>query len=137
MDPITVILPGAQSLVAAILADGWTQVRTALARRWSRETDEPQADIEHRLDAAHSQASELTNSQGADEQALLRAYWAGYLAAVLAERPALLGLVRDLHGTLTAPAASNSSVHNSNSGTVTTLIQGRDISGGISGFGNA
>ena len=130
MDPMTVVLPGAQSLVTAILADGWTHVRRALAHRWSRQTREPQADIEHRLDAAHTQASEMTAGHGDGEQALLQAYWAGYLAAVLAERPALLDLVRDLHGTLTAPD-STTSVQNTNSGTVTTLVQGRDISGGI------
>ncbi|QMU68371.1 hypothetical protein [Streptacidiphilus sp. P02-A3a] len=127
---MTIVLPGAQSLVAAILTDGWTHVRTALARRWSRQTHEPQTDIEHRLDTAHSQASDMTVGHGDGEQALLQAYWAGYLAAVLAERPALVDLVRDLPGTLTAPDSATS-VQNTNSGTVTTLVQGRDISGGI------
>lgn len=127
---MTVVLPGAQTLVTAILTDGWTRVRTALAHRWSRQTDEPQSDIEHRLDAAHTQASEMTADHGDSEQALLRAYWAGYLAAALAERPALLDLVRDLRGTLTAPDTT-ASVQNVNSGTATTVVQGRDFSGGI------
>ena len=130
MDPTTVVLPGAQALVTAILADGWTHVRTALAHRWSRLTREPQADIEHRLDAAHAQASTVTAGHGDSEQALLQAYWAGYLAAALAEHPGLLDLVRNLHGTLTTPD-STTSVQNTNSGTVTRLVQGRDISGGI------
>jgi len=125
MDPMTVVLPGAQSLVTAILTDGWTHVRTALAHRWSRQTHEPQADIEHRLDAAHTQASEMTAGHADSE-----AYWAGYLAALLAERPALLDLVRDLHNTLTPPD-STPSVQNTNSGTATTLVQARDITGGI------
>ncbi|MEU9118778.1 hypothetical protein AB0C96_02775 [Streptomyces sp. NPDC048506] len=129
---MTVILPGAQSLVTAILADGWTRVRTALARRWSRETREPQAAIEERLDAAHAQAAEITSGDADGDQALLRAYWAGYLAAVLAERPALLGLVRDLRSAVADPGAHDGpSVHNTNSGTVTTLIQGGDFSGNI------
>ncbi len=127
---MTVVLPGAQSLVTAILTDGWAHVRTALAHRWSRQTHEPQSDIEHRLDAAHTQASEMTAGHEGSEQALLQAYWAGYLAAVLAERPALLDLIRDLQGTQTAPD-STTSLQNTNSGTVTTLVQGRDISGGI------
>jgi hypothetical protein len=130
MDPLTVVLPGAQSLVTAILTDGWTHVRTALAQRWSRQTREPQAAVEQRLDAAHAQAAEMTAGHERSEQALLQAYWAGYLAAALADRPALLDLVRDLHGTLT-DADATTSVHNTNSGTVTTLVQGRDISGGI------
>ncbi len=124
------VLPGAQSLVTAILTDGWTHVRTVLAHRWSRQTNEPRTDVENRLDAAHTQASEMTADHGDNEQALLQAYWAGYLAAVLAERPALLDLLRDLHGTLTAPDTTTF-VHNTNSGTVTALVQGRDISGGI------
>ncbi|MGW1891189.1 hypothetical protein ACWCP6_13165 [Streptomyces sp. NPDC002004] len=136
MDPMTVILPGAQSLVTAILTDGWTHVRTALARRWSRQTREPQAVIEQRLDAAHAQSADLTTGAAGDDQALLRAYWAGYLAAALAERPALIELVHGLRSTMAdASTHDTSSVHNTNSGTVTTLVQGRDFNGDMT-FGS-
>ncbi|MGW0825576.1 hypothetical protein [Streptomyces sp. NPDC002845] len=119
MDPVTsVLLPSAQSLVTAILTDGWTHVRDALARRWSRQTGEPQTDIERRLDTAHHQAAGI-----GDDEAVQRAYWAGYLAAVLAERPPLLDVLRDL--------PDMPDLHNTNSGTVTTLVQARDIQGGI------
>jgi hypothetical protein len=119
MDPVTsALLPGAQSLVTAILTDGWARVRDVLARRWSRQTGETQADIERRLDTAHHQAVAL-----GDDRALQQAYWAGYLAAVLAERPGLLDVVRAL--------PDPTDLRNTNSGTVTTLVQARDIDGGI------
>lgn len=119
MDPVTsALVPSAQSLVTAILTDGWTHVRDALVRRWSRQTGETPADIEHRLDTAHHQAEGL-----GDDEAVQRAYWAGYLAGVLAERPSLLDVLRGL--------PDQPDVHNTNSGTVTTLVQARDIHGGI------
>lgn len=122
MDPVTsALIPSAQSLVTAMLTDGWAQVRDALARRWSRQTGEAPADVERRLDTAHQQAEGL-----GEDEAVQRAYWAGYLAAVLAERPALLDVIRDLPGPTDRP-----DVHNTNSGTVTTLVQARDIHGGI------
>jgi hypothetical protein len=116
MDPLaSTLIPSAQALLTAILTDGWTHVRGALARRWSGQTGEARADIERRLDVAHSQADGL-----GDDEAVQRAYWAGYLAAVLAERPALLDVVRGLPD-----------LRNTNSGTVTTLVQARDIHGGV------
>jgi hypothetical protein len=119
MDPMTsALIPGAQSLVTAILTDGWTHVRDALVRRWSRQTGETQADVERRLDAAHRQSEDLD-----DGEAVQQAFWAGYLAAVLAERPSLLDVVRGL--------PDMPGLHNTNSGTVTTLIQARDIHGDI------
>jgi hypothetical protein len=120
MDPVTsALLPCAQSVVTSVLTDGWTRLRDALAARWSRRTGEEPADIEQRLEAARRQAEGL----GGDE-AVQRAYWAGYLAAVLAERPDLLDAVRGL--------AEPDGVSNANSGQVTTLVQARDIHGGIS-----
>lgn len=120
MDPVTsALLPCAQSVVTSVLTDGWTRLRDALAARWSRRTGEEPADIEQRLEAARRQAEGL----GGDE-AVQRAYWAGYLAAVLAERPDLLDAVRGL--------AEPGGVHNTNSGQVTTLVQARDVRGGIS-----
>lgn len=119
MDPVTsALIPSAQSVVTAILTEGWTHVRDALARRWSRQTGETQADIEHRLDTARHHAEGM-----GDDEAVQRAYWAGYFAAVLAERPNLLDAIRDL--------SDRPDVHNTNSGTVTNLVQARDIHGKI------
>jgi hypothetical protein len=119
MDPVTsALIPSAQSLVTAILTDGWTHVRDALASRWSRQTGEARADVERRLDTARHQAEGM-----GDDEAVQRAYWAGYLAAVLAERPHLLDAVRGL--------PDRPDVHNTNSGTATTLLQARDIHGDI------
>ena len=119
MDPVTsALIPSAQSVVTAILSDGWAHVRDALARRWSRQTGEPRAEIVSRLDAARGQSEGL-----GDDEAVHRAYWAGYLAAVLAEHPDLLDTVRGLH--------QRPDVHNANSGTATTLVQAHDIHGGI------
>lgn len=121
MDPVTsALLPAAQSVVTSMLTDGWTRLRDALAGRWSRRTGEAPGDIELRLEAARRQAAEL----GGDA-AVQRAYWAGYLAAVLAERPDLLDAVREL-------AEPGGGAHNTNSGQVTTLVQARDVHGGIS-----
>ncbi|WP_153812197.1 hypothetical protein [Streptomyces sp. SUK 48] len=129
---MTVILPSAQSLVTAMLTDGWASVRTFLASRWSRQTQEPQDAIEERLDAAHAQAAEVTTGDTEQDRAFLRAYWAGYLTAAVAQHPALGDLVRDLYNIRTgAGTEATSSVHNTNNGTVTNLVQGRDFSGGI------
>lgn len=119
MDPVTsALLPGTQALVTAILTDGWTRVRDALAARWSRRTGETRADVERRLDSAHHQAEGL-----GEDEAVQRAYWAGYFAGVVAERPELVDVVRDL--------SRGPDVHNTNSGTVTTLVQAHDIHGNV------
>jgi hypothetical protein len=129
MDLMNVILPGAESLVTAILADGWAQVRAVLARRWSRRTNEPQDEVERRLDTSYNESVELVG-QGDDQRALLEAHWAGFLATVLAEHAVLLDFVREL-STEQLGSRSGASVQNTNSGTVTTLVQSGDIHGSI------
>ena len=89
MDVTTLVMPGAQSLVAAVLAESWGQTRTAIAKLWARgrgapgshpntntyvvshaaspgtaaEPDEPDAaaieQAGHELDAARQQALDL------------------------------------------------------------------------------
>lgn len=121
MDPVTsALLPGAQSVVTAMLTDGWTQLRGVLARRWSRRTGEEVGDVEGRLEAARGQAAGLGGGE-----AVLRAYWAGYFAALVADRPQLLDVVSELPGRVEERHS------NTNSGTVTTLVQARDVDGGI------
>ncbi|MFJ8790905.1 hypothetical protein [Streptomyces sp. NPDC102462] len=135
MDLTPIVAPGAQALVAAIMTDGWERVRTWLAARWSGRTGEPADEIERRLDDAHRHTADgdpddgqgPDNGQGPDDgetRDRVTARWTAFLLAAVAERPELLGLVRELG----APAGS---VHNSNSGTVTSLVQSRDVHGGI------
>ncbi|MER6528142.1 hypothetical protein [Streptomyces sp. NPDC001508] len=129
MDLTPIVAPGAQALVAAIMTDGWERVRTWLADRWSGRTGEPADEIERRLDDAHRQTSDPgpDDDRGLDDgeaRERVAAHWTAFLLAAVAERPELLGLVREL-------GAPGGSVHNSNSGTVTSLVQSRDVHGGI------
>lgn len=127
MDPLSIVVPGAQSLVSAILADGWTQVRGALARHWSKRESISQDAAEQRLDAGHEQ-SLLVAGNGDEQHALLEAYWAGYLAGLAADHAGLLDAIRELR----APSAPTSrNVHNSNTGTVSTLLQLGDVHGNL------
>jgi hypothetical protein len=126
---MSVILPGAQSLVNAILTDGWAQLRSKLASRWSKDAHSGQDDAEQRLEVGYSQSLALAG-EGDERQARLEAYWAGYLAALLAERPGLLGAIRDL-GSSAATDAGRANVHNTNTGTVGTLLQAGNLHGDI------
>jgi hypothetical protein len=126
---MSVILPGAQSLVNAILTDGWAQLRSKLASRWGKDAHTGQDDVEQRLEAGHSQSLALAGA-GDDRRLRLEAYWAGYLAALLAERPSLLESILDL-GSSAHDQPSRAAVHNTNSGTVGTLLQTGDIRGDI------
>ena len=127
---MSVILPGTQSLVSAILTDGWVQLRSKLARRWSKDGHTSQDDAEKQLEAGHRQALAIAG-EGDDRRVRLEAFWAGYLAASLAERPGLLDAIREL-GSSADAQASRAPVHNTNTGTVGTLLQAGDIHGDIS-----
>lgn len=126
MDLDSVIVPGAQSLVTAMLTDAWSSARALVARRWGRSGEHP-ADVELRLEQAKEQSLTLAGSDG-DRQGRLEAYWAGYLAGLLAERPELVGAVREL----ASGGLSEATTQNSNTGTVHGhLLQARDINGGV------
>lgn len=129
MDALSVVLPGAQSLVSAILTDGWAQVRGALARRWSKKGSISQDVAEQRLDTGH-ESSLLVAGDGEDRRALLEAYWAGYLAGMAADRADLLDVIREL-GSPSAQSSQGTAVHNSNTGSVRTLLQLGDVHGDI------
>jgi hypothetical protein len=145
MDPATLVLPGAQSLVGVMLTDAWAQVRSGLGRMWAKRHtgaggEENASTVEHaarELDAAREQALALAG-QGdeATRAARMELFWAGYLAGQLAARPELAEAIRalpELLGAGAGPDGSLSVVHNSNSGTVHgNLVQARDIDGGIS-----
>lgn len=136
MDPATLILPGAQTLVSQILSDGWVQARAWLARRLghaegSKSAGGVQADLERRLDTAQAQTAALAAPGVAPQRALLEAYWAGYLAALVGEHPELAAIVAGLAAPAVDHSADQGTV-NSVTGTVTgNLVQARDIHGGI------
>lgn len=152
MDPAALVLPGAQSLVTAVLTDAWETVRSGLARTWARRhtdrhtgtsvvaADAPDAAaIEHagrELDSARTQALELAgHGDEASRAARMELFWAGYLAGQLAARPELaeaLQALPALLGSRTASEAGLGTVHNSSTGTVRgNLVQARDIAGDI------
>jgi len=149
MDLTTVIMPGAQSLVTAILTDTWNQAHTAIAKLWARRraapgagtatyADPDPAAIEqagHELEAARRQALELAgNGPESDRAARMRLFWAGYLAGQLAARPELAGALAELPALLGegAPTTQTTNVHNTISGTVHgNAVQAGDIHGNI------
>jgi hypothetical protein len=131
VDPTAIVLPGAQALVTQILSDGWTQARAWLARRLGHSAGTRQADIEVRLEAAHAQTAALAAPGDIPQRALLEAYWAGYLAALVGEHPEFAAIVAEL-AVPSADGTADGRNANSVTGTVTgNLVQARDIHGGI------
>jgi hypothetical protein len=136
MDPATLILPGAQSLVSQILSDGWVQVRAWLSRRLSHSGEAGQAEVERQLDAANDAANALpfpvsAVSAQAARRLALEAYWAGYLAALADGHPGFPAMLAELverqGATAQAPATANTV-----SGTVTGhVVQAGHIEGGV------
>ena len=143
MDLSTVFMPGAQSLVTAIMTESWTQARAAVAKLWVRHRNatpshDPAA-IErasHELDAARLQALQLAGTGSeSDRAARMQIFWAGYLAGQAAARPELAAAIIELPellGAAHAPASQTSTVNNSISGTVHgNAVQAGDIHGDI------
>lgn len=142
MDPTTLVMPGAQSLVTAILTDGWAQVRDTLANLWTRHRsvaalDNPAALASSRQewDSARGQSLALPN-HGTDEERRdrMQAFWAGYLAGQLAARPDLSNALGELPRLLGPDRRIDQadSVTNTISGSVFgTALQARDIRGDI------
>jgi hypothetical protein len=150
VDPTSLVLPGAQSLVAAVLSDTWEQARSALARLWARRHPgpvgtnpdtgaEPDAGAVERaareLDAVREQAIELAG-QGdeAARAARMQLFLAGYLAGQLAARPELAETVRTLPDLLAAgaPDPRYGGVFTINAEKVSgSIAQARDIQGGV------
>jgi hypothetical protein len=133
MDLTTAFMPGAQSLVTAILTDTWAQARTTVAKLWSRRGGGSGAvdQAGRELDAARSQALELAGSGTEAERAdRMRLFWAGYLAGQAAARPELAAMFAELPTLLGARASQASSFQNNISGSITgTAVQTGDIHG--------
>ena len=134
MDPVSIVLPGAQALVTQILSDGWVKARAWLAKRLADGDGPATADLERRLDTANAQATGLPELEAdvpaaAARRMVLEAYWAGYLAALAAERPGFAAALTELAGEPGAQAAGTS---NSVTGTVTgNVLQANRIEGGV------
>jgi hypothetical protein len=130
MDLTTVFMPGAQSLVTAILTDTWHQARAAVAKLWVRRGDDRASldRVSGELDVARGQALELAGSGPESERAeRMQIFWAGYLAGQAAARPELAAVLTELPALL---AASQPSTFTNNiSGTVHNAVQTRDIHG--------
>ena len=149
MDLTTVVMPGAQSLVTAILTETWGQARTAIARLWARrgsasgtgagaygEPDVPAIEqAGQELEVARQQALELAgNGSESDRAARMQLFWAGYLAGQLAARPELADVLAQLPALLGAgaPTSQTTTVSNTISGTVRgSALQAGDIHGHI------
>ena len=151
MDLTAVIMPGAQSLVTAIVTDTWNQAHTAIAKLWARRrpapgtgaatatyTDPDPTAIEqagHDLETARRQALELAgNGPESDRAARMQLFWAGYLAGQLAARPELADALAELPALLGAGTVTSqtTNVHNTISGTVHgNAVQAGDIHGNI------
>ena len=139
MDPTSIVLPGAQALVTQILSEGWTQARAWLVRRLTRPGSAPQPELERRLDMAHVHADALAASDEsvsvvADtsrRRALLEAYWAGYLAAMLNEHPEFAEVLAEL-ATLAVGGPAPTGTVNSVTGRVSgNVVQAGTIEGGV------
>ena len=138
MDLSTVLMPGAQSLASAMLGDAWATARDAIARRWGRAGRAEVAEAEAHLEASRARANALVagTEDAGERDRMLVAYWVGYLAALLDERPDLSEAVAALRPAPAAGIVGSANVQNSNSGTVHgSVVQARDVSGGVS-FGS-
>lgn len=141
------VVPGAQSLVTAVVTDSWSQVRAALSKLWARrQSAKPSADpdaaeleaVGAELDLAMRQAMAVAG-QGpeADRAGRMELFWIGYLAGQLAARPELGPVIKELPALVGAgPSvvpASLTVAKKDVSGTVHgNVVQADDVSGGIS-----
>jgi hypothetical protein len=135
MDPVSIVLPGAQALVTQILTDGWTQARGWLAKRLTRADGPALAELESRLDVANAEATSLPAAEDGVPSAdvrrmVLEAYWAGYLAALAGERLEFAAALTELAENRKAGPAGMTT--NSVTGTVTgNVIQAGRVEGGV------
>lgn len=133
MDLTSVFMPGAQSLVTAILTDSWHQARTAVAKLWARRGGDARA-IEQagrELDAARGQALALAGTGTEAERAeRMELFWAGYLAGQAAARPDLATAFAELPALLN-PRASQAAqaplVQNNVNGPTNNVVQAGHI----------
>jgi hypothetical protein len=144
MDLTSLVTPGAQSLVAAILSDSWVQVRSALSRRWTRDhhagaaPEAPAIAVERagrELDSARDQALALAGTGDAAQRGeRMQLFLAGYLAGQLAARPELAEIIAELPSLLgsgTRGSSTATTVHNSFSGHARNVVQTGDIEGDL------
>lgn len=145
VDLTTVVTPGAQSLVTAILTDSWGHVRNALSRLWAHT---PAGRDPSNLDTAAVEAAgteldlakqlALTaagNGPEPERATRMELFWAGYLAGQIAARPEFAETVRALPGLLDQQQPTSLTAVTNNktfSGTAQgNVVQADDVSGGI------
>ncbi|MEY9929892.1 hypothetical protein ABH926_004532 [Catenulispora sp. GP43] len=149
MDLTTMVTPGAQSLVTAILTDSWAQVRTALSRLWAHRQSSSHASGPSEPDAAALQKAETEldvakkqalivggNGPESERAARMEVFWIGYLAGQLAARPELAEAVQALPGLHGAQPDVSPTIVAVTSKTVSGTVHGNavqadDVTGGI------
>ncbi|WP_194909437.1 hypothetical protein [Catenulispora rubra] len=144
MDLTSVVMPGAQSLVTAIVTDSWSQVRTAMSRLWARHraedgsTGPSVAALEAagtELDLARQQALAVAGDGPESERAdRMQLFWIGYLAGQIAARPELADALGGLPVLLDAQRGASVTMTTNTknfSGSARNAVQADDVSGGI------
>jgi hypothetical protein len=139
MDLASLVTPGAQSLVTAILSDSWAHARSTLAQHWARRHSQgagADADAVERagreLEAARDQALALAGpADAAHGNERMRLFLAGYLAGQLAARPELADTVAALPALLgTGPTTTTTNTYTL-SGEAQNVVQSESITGGV------
>ena len=124
MDISALLLPGAQKLAAAMLSDAWTTTRDAIAGHWGRGSHKVAEEAVADLEDSRAQALALFPATGPEQQPLLQAFLAGYLAALARTAPDRLEILAD-----PAPVIKASTLM---SGRADKVVQiGGDVSGGV------
>ncbi len=149
MDLAAVVVPGAQSVVTAILTDTWKAARAVLERAWTRSHGQQGAgegerggQAGHELDVVRRQSLEIAGQGSAQEREMrMGLFWAGYLAAQANAHPELVELLAELPALLAGnaggPVSTSTSTHNTLSGTVHgSVVQTGSVQGSIT-FGKA
>jgi len=136
MDLTTVFMPGAQSLVTAILTDTWAHARKTVVKLWvSRHADASEGRVVGELDVARGQALELAGEgPEAERAARMQLFWAGYLAGQAAACPELSAAFAELPALLDAGrfVSQSPTLYNTVSGTVQGgVVQTGEIHGDI------
>lgn len=146
VDLATVVTPGAQSLVTAILTDTWAQARTVIARIWARrQTGDDAGDlgdgalerVSRELDNAMQQAVALAGDGLEAERAeRMELFMAGFLVGQLSARPELVDAIREMPSLVGINGSSSPTTMKAGKTIRGSTVQGNvvqadDISGGI------
>lgn len=138
MDPELAALAasGATTLVGLMVTDSWEQVKQRVAAFFGRGRAEQTEEVSGELQLAHDEVTTARESDDAEAVQEIENEWRGRLRQLLRADPEAAAELRRILDELTpqTPPAESGSVHNTISGGVHhgTVIQARDISGGLS-----